>query len=138
MSGVRGNLSSLRKLRQAIADLPPRMRRAVATEAAEALDVEIKNDFAAGRTVYDTPRPLGVNGNPLSLVKTGRAKRGLGVTAFETIVRAELPTRYAKYLVGKYRVMPQTLPVTWQLLLQRIVGEYRDDWAREQARELAR
>ena len=137
MSGVRNlrqGISSIARLRKSLLDLPIRIRRAVAVEAGEILNAEVRADFARGITVYDTPRPLGVRGQKLSLVKTGTTKARVGFNVFGTIVRADLATRYGKYLVGKYQVLPQRLPVKWQQMLERIVREFREDWQREVSR----
>ncbi len=137
MSGVanlNAGITTIARLRKAIADLPLRIRQAVATDAADALNAEVRADFARGVTVYDEPRPAGVKGQKLSLVKTGTTKRETGFDAKGTIVRAELATRYAKYLVGKYRILPQKIPPAWQRMLEKIVREYREDWEREALR----
>lgn len=141
MSGVRNmqkGITSLARLRAAIRDLPLKIQESVATDAAGYLDIETRADFAAGRTVYDTPRPLGIGkktiGKPLTLVKSKRTRDNLGVTAVGRIVRAALGTPYAKYLVGKYQVLPQTLPASWQEYLNNLVREYREDFQREALR----
>lgn len=135
MSGVRNmgaGITSIARLRSSIKELPLRIRNAVAEEAAEVLNLEVRDDFAAGRTVYDTARPLSVSGKPLTLVgKTGRTRDALGFVALGTIVRAQLNTPYARYLIGKYGILPQSLPAAWREKLERIVREYREDWARE-------
>lgn len=139
MSGVRNiqkGITSLARLRAAIRDLPLRIRESVAKDAAGYLDIEVRADFGAGRTVYDTPRPLAVGkktiGQRLTLVKSKKTRDNLGVTQVGTIVRAALGTPYAKYLVGKYQILPQTLPASWQEYLNKLVREYREDWEQEQ------
>lgn len=134
VSNLSGGITTIARLRKAISDLPVRIRQAVATEAAEALNAEVREDYARGLTVYDEPRPAGVKGQKLSLVKSGTTKRETGFAAKGTIVRAELATRYAKYLIGKYRILPQKLPPAWQKKLEQIVREYREDWEREASR----
>lgn len=137
MSGVanlRTGISSMNRLRAAIADMPLRIRSAVAKEAAEVLTAEVRKDFAAKVTVYDTPRPLSVGGQSLSLVKTGRTRAELAFVAVGTIVRAQLGSKYAKYLVGKYKVLPMSLPASWAALLEKVVAEYAADWAKEASR----
>lgn len=137
MSGVanlRTGISSMNRLRAAIADMPLRIRSGVAKEAAEVLTAEIRQDFAAKVTVYDTPRPLSVTGAPLSLVKSGRTRSELAFVAIGTIVRAQLGSKYGKYLVGKYKVMPMSLPSAWAKKLEGIVAEWAAAWAKEAAR----
>jgi hypothetical protein len=137
MSGVRGlsrGITSINRLKAAIKELPLRIRHAVANDAAEILSARMRESFDAGQTVYSTPRPLSVDGKPLTLVKTGKTKGQLFFVAIGTILRAQMPTRYAKYLVGKYKVMPQSLPVAWRGELEQLVREYREDFERELAR----
>lgn len=137
MSGVPNlakGITSLNRLRSSIKALPLRIRTAVAKDAAEILTREIRDEYDSGRTVYDTPRPLGVAGQPLSLVKTGKVRGSLAFVTVGTIVRAQLSTRYARYLVGKYKILPQRLPVKYAQALEQLVREYVEDFEREAAR----
>lgn len=137
MSGVpnaRTGIDSMNRLKAAIKDLPIRIRSAVAQDAAGVLNNEMRSAFNSGRTVYDTPRPLSVNGAPLTLVKTGATRSALFFVVIGTILRAQLGTKYGKYLVGKYGVMPQSLPAAWRAKLTQIVDEYRADFEREYGR----
>lgn len=171
MSGVAGlarGITSINRLRASIKALPLRIRTAVAKDAAEILTDELRADFKAGRTVYDTPRPLSVDGQPLSLVSgrgarhryrhqhastvgevkaleakreqldayrgRGHVKDSLAFVQIGTIIRAQLGQPYAKYLVGKYKILPQRLPVSWQAKLETIVREYAEDFEREAMR----
>lgn len=134
MSGVANigtGITSMNRLRSSIKALPLRIRSAVAKDAEAILTREVQDDYDAGRTVYDTPRPSSVSGAPLTLKQSGKTRGALAFVAIGTIVRAQLGTRYAKYLVGKYKILPQSLPAAWRALLEKMVGEYRDDWARE-------
>ena len=81
-----------------------------------------------GKTLSTSaPRPLGVDGQKLSLVKSSKVKQSLGFNVAETTISAVLSQRYAKYLVGKYRILPQKLPAAWAEYLTKLVQEYRDD-----------
>lgn len=126
VSGLQQGITSINRLKRAIRELPKHMQESVAEDAAGYLDIKIREDFAKARTVYDTPRPLSVDGKPLSLVRTGMIKQTLAFTAIGTIVRAELSTKYARYLIGKYKILPQRLPVAWRQYLETLVQEYRD------------
>ena len=141
MSGVTNmpkGIRSLAALRTAIKDLPLTMRSAVAKDAAGYLDIEVRAAYDAGRTVYDTPRPRAKGkdtaGQSLTLVKSKKTRENIGVKEIGTIVRAALGTPYAKYLIGKYQVLPQTLPASWQAYLNNLVREYREDFEREALR----
>lgn len=64
----------------------------------------------------------------------GHVKDGLSFVATGTILRAELSQPYAKYLVGKYKILPMSLPADWGRELEKIVREYREDFEREVSR----
>lgn len=141
MSGVRNmpaGISSINRLRGAIVALPLRIRTAVAKDAVGFLNNELTGDFDAGRTVYGDPRPLAIGkktvGQRLTLKKSGATRAELGFTAIGTIVRAVLGRKYQKFLVGKYKVLPASLPAKWREGLEKIVREYREDWEREALR----
>ena len=79
---------------------------------------EVGSDYDSGQTVYDELRPLGVEGNALSLVKSGRTRSFLKfVPATGTRLQVFLPDRYTKYLIGKYGILPagnQRMPDDWK------------------------
>lgn len=78
---------------------------------------------ASGQTVYGKPRPVGVNG-PVDLVKTGATRRDLRFATVGTIVRAVLPERYMRYLIGRYEVLPNgRIPASMRRTLDRLVQE---------------
>ena len=134
MSGVANmqrGIDSMNRLKSAIRDLPLRIRTAVAKDAAGILNVELHKDFAAGETVYDTPRPLSVKGKPLTLVKTDRVRSALNFVVIGTILRAQLGTKYARYLIGKYKILPMSLPASWRTKLEQLVRDYREIFERE-------
>lgn len=137
MSGVSNlgkGITSLNRLRASIKALPLRIRTAVAKDARGILDDYMQDAFREGRTVYDTPRPLGVNGNRLTLKKSGITQATLHFKVVGTIIRAELARRYQRYLIGKYKIMPQRLPVRYAQALEQLVREYVEDFEREAAR----
>lgn len=134
MSGIKDlakNIATVDKLRTTIKALPLRIRTAVARDAAEVLTWSIREQYDAGRTVYDTPRPLSVDGDKLTLKKSGTTRATLSFVTVGTIVRAQLSTKYSKYLVGKYKVLPQRLPIAYSEALQKIVREYIEDFESE-------
>jgi hypothetical protein len=49
----------------------------------------------------------------------------IGFKRVGTIIRAELSARYARYLVGKYKVLPMSLPAAWRDYLQTLIAEYQ-------------
>lgn len=115
MSGLRGNPAKLSQLAGALRKLPTRLAQTVAGRVAPAISARAASAYSSGRTVYGDARPLGVQGNALTLMQSGRTQSLLRFVAVGTIVRCVLGTRYAKYLIGKYRILPMgSLPITWQ------------------------
>jgi hypothetical protein len=134
VSGVRNmskGISSLARLRSTIKELPLRIRADVARDAQAVLTKALDESFDSGKTVYGQARPLGVKGNALSLVATHKTRSALAFVAVGTIVRAQLNTKYARYLIGKYGILPQSLPASWRAELESIVRKHRDRFQAE-------
>jgi hypothetical protein len=172
MSGIRNlreGIDSINRLKRAIRELPLRMQAAAAADTAGFVDVELRADFAAGQTVYDTPRSTGAKGNKLSLVdprptptgrkwrnprqgpksmgkkvkgtyphRGGHVRDSLGFTSDGRVIRAVLGQQYARYLVGKYWILPMSLPYAWRDRIKQIVDEYFEIWAHEQGLRVSR
>jgi hypothetical protein len=97
----------------------------IAKDAAPALTDETQSAFASSKSVYGEARPLGVNGQPLTLDKTGATKAGLKFVHNGTVVRCVLGPPYAKYLI-RYGILPNgPLPVGWSRRIDGIVSEYK-------------
>ena len=125
-AGLRGDLSSIRALKANLRAMPISLAHSVAQRAAPAMTDETQSAFSGGRTVYGEPRPSGADGKPLTLVRTGDTKRALSFVATGTLVWARLGTRYARYLIGKYSILPNgPLPAGWSRRLRAIVAETR-------------
>ena len=64
----------------------------------------------------------------LSLILTGKTRSMLRFTSDGgRKIRASLGTRYAKYLIGKYGILPcgnAAMPVAWQAAIRSIASEY--------------
>jgi hypothetical protein len=76
--------------------------------------------YDSGRTAYNTPRPVGVNGNALALHRTGDTREAVRFVANGTILRCVLGTPYARYLIGKYAILPASkaaIPAGWRALI---------------------
>lgn len=118
--GLRGDLSQMRGLKQRLRAMPISVAHDVAQRAAPAMTGLAREAFDAGRSVYGDTRPQSkVDGRALTLNRTGATKGTLRFTAAGTIVRCVLGTRWAKYLIGKYGILPNgTLPAQWTKTLQ--------------------
>jgi|SRR4051812_42776361 hypothetical protein len=114
-------------LKKQLRALPTTVAAAVAKEAAPATTGLARAAFNSGKTVYEEPRPLGVDGEPLKLKRTGATERDLLFVSNGTIVRCVLGQPYMKYLVGKYKILPNgALPVGWSRTLDGIVQAQGD------------
>jgi len=121
---LKGDLSSLRGLKSRLKTLPTSVAHDVAQRAAPALTNLTVTAFESDRTVYGEPRPAGVHGQTLSLERTGATRRTLKFVANGTIVRCVLGTKWARYLIGKYGVLPNgSLPVGWSERLGALVKD---------------
>ena len=122
--GLRGNLSQMRDLKRRIAALPTTVAHDVASRAAPAMTGLTRDAFAAGESVYGDARPPAVGGGALTLRKTGATERELRFVSVGTIVRCVLGPKYARYLIGKYAILPMgALPSKWSARLRKIVDE---------------
>lgn len=104
------------------------MAHDVAQASAPSLTRLTRTAYAAGKKVYGEPRPLGEGGKPLSLWKSGLTQRTLRFVASGTIVRCVLAKEYMRYLIGKYKVLPNNaLPAEWDRELDRIQAAVKVD-----------
>jgi hypothetical protein len=129
MSGLKGNVNDLRKLQKRITNFPISCAHNVAQESSPKLTQFALSAFNSGNTVYGEARPKGVNGNTLDLVRDkdgGTTRSTIRFVAIGTIVRCALGTDYAKYLIGKYKILPMgPMPVKWAQEFARIVSEQK-------------
>lgn len=122
---LKGDLSSLRGLKARIRTLPVSVAHSVAQRAAPALTALTVQAFDGDRNVYGDARPQSkVDGRPLTLEQTGATRRTLKFVANGTIVRCVLGTRYAKFLVGRFKILPNgALPTQWSDRLAELVRD---------------
>lgn len=121
---VRGDFSTFNRLKKNLRALPLSLAHDVSQRAAPAMTSLATSAYNSGRTVYDAPRSPSVNGGPLRLHRTGDTEKTLRFKADGRIVRCVLGTRYAKYLIGKYGVLPSgRIPARWQARLVDLVAE---------------
>lgn len=116
MSGLVGNPRSLKDLGRKIQGLPVQVQERIAAKVAPQLTTLAEASFARGEDPYGATWQEGADGRPVTLEKTGRLKGGLKFVAIGRRVRAKLGAHYAKYQVGKRRVLPpngRPLPVAW-------------------------
>jgi hypothetical protein len=119
-AGVR----SIRALQRALKRMPITTSARIAARYAPVATQLAQDAHGYGRTVYGTPRPRGVDGQALTLERTGAAKRALQFVATGRDVRIPVMPRYVKYLIGTYRILPNgPLPAEWRERITRIAAE---------------
>jgi hypothetical protein len=128
MSRVKGPpTENLRRFNNRLADLPRVLAVEAARRAAPIISRYARASFDSGKTAYDSPRPLGSHGNMLSLVQSGATRAALQFTSDGgSKIRAVLGTRYAKFLIGKFKILPignAAMPMRWRLALNTLVAE---------------
>ena len=120
-AGLRGNPGLLAQLGRKLAELPTTVRAEVARQAAPIVTELAQSAFDGGQTVYGDVRPTGVNGDALDLKVTGSVRRSLGFVANGTQLRCTLGPRHMKFLIGKYKILPNNaLPFRWRRVLDEI------------------
>jgi hypothetical protein len=118
---LKGDLRSIKGIKQSLRALPVTVAADISKRAAPAFTSLTRSAFDGRTTVYGDARPTGVDGNELSLVKSGATQDALRFISVGTIVRCVLPTKWARYLIGKYGVLPNgALPVGWSRRLSEI------------------
>jgi hypothetical protein len=116
-------LRSINALKKALRNAPITATARIAARAAPAMSALAQGAHASGKTVYDRPRARGVDGDELSLDRTGATKRALNFTATGRDIRTSVLPRYAKYLIGKYDLLPNgPLPQAWREGLREIAA----------------
>lgn len=74
--------------------------------------------------MYGPARPRGVDGQRLTLEKTGRTRGSLEFAATGRDIRLVRLPNYARYLIGRYDILPNgPLPVSWRERMTRIAAE---------------
>lgn len=123
--GLRGDVGKLRTFKQQLREFPITLAAEVSKAAAPALTDLAASAYDGGRTVYGDTRPKGVDGQALDLDATGATRAQVRFVAVGTVVRCVLGTRYAKYLVGKYSILPNgnaAVPTAWRAKLDALVA----------------
>jgi hypothetical protein len=119
--GVKRRGKDLRSFAKGLKALPKQIAIETAERSAAGLTAALTSSFDAGQTAYDEQRPLGIAGDKLTLVQTGRVRSLLRfVHDGGTRLRASLmAVRYARYLI-RFGLLPRggdPLPPKWAQLL---------------------
>ena len=129
---LKGNLNKMKHLRAFLRKQPTTVADEAARTSAPPVTTDLRANFHGGRTAYGDARPLGVDGEPLSLVKEGEVRDQLGFVALGHQMRAKLGPRYAKYLIGKYDILPNgAMPRGWKPIIKKNVDRAFEGWTLE-------
>lgn len=122
-----GHTASFAGLRRRFRELPRSVASKVAEQAAPELTTLAGRAFDSGRDVYGQARRVSdVDGKALTLYRTGEAEKSLRFKNEGTILRAILARPYIKYLIGKYRILPNgPMPGTWRKTLDGLVQQVK-------------
>lgn len=116
-------MKSLSQFANDLRQLPKVIAIKVAEAAAPALNAEAKRTFDAGQTPYGLNWVPSVEGQRITLRKSGDLEAHVRYVAVGTRLRAQLGVAYAKYQVGKRPVLPRAgvaLPATYSRVLEQI------------------
>lgn len=126
MSGLKGDLSSLKKFSAALRELPRVLAQKVATAAAPALTEVALATFNAGEDAFGITWAPGANGQHVTLRKSGGIAGGVFYVAIGTKIRVRLGVPWAKYQLGKRPIFPkqgEVLPKPYVDALTKSTGE---------------
>lgn len=116
---------SIRDFKARLVKLPLSVAHNIAQQAAPLLTAFAQAANARRENVYGDPYPDGADGEQLDLVHTGKTRENLRFEVNGTIIRCRLGPRYAKYLIGKYKILPigdrTAMPGNWRRALDELV-----------------
>ena len=126
MSGLVGNPRTIKRFLASLQSLPVRVTSKIAERSAPVITSAVQASFAAGTDPYGQPWAPGADGQKVDLYQTGALRRGLAFYPVGRRLMARLGVRYAKFQVGRRRVLPpggKPLPVAWSEQLATIANE---------------
>lgn len=107
MSGLRGNVASLKRFSAKLRELPRALAQKVATASAPVITSLALRTFAARTDPYGLAWLPGTRGNDVTLRNTGALAATIRYVAIGTKLRVVLGVPYAKYQVGRRPVFPR-------------------------------
>jgi hypothetical protein len=127
VSSLKGDPRRLGELAQMFRALPGKLAEDVARRGAPKLTEDLQGNFDSGASAYGKPF-AGKDGKALTLKKTGKTEEALRFTYEGTVMRTPALPKYARYLIGKYGILPsgrQALPPAWRALLAETARTYK-------------
>jgi hypothetical protein len=107
MSGLVGNVESLKRFSAKLRELPRVLAEKVAQAAAPALTEAAQATFNAGQDAFGVPWAPGKDGQQVTLRESGALASGIRYVAVGTKIRVVLGVSYAKYQVGRRPIFPR-------------------------------
>ena len=128
MSGLRGDISKLRRLEASLRELPRVVAQKVATASAGVITSLAEGTFNAGENAFGDPWEPGAEGQRITLRRTGALAAGVKYVAIGTRLRAVLGPKYAKFATGKHNryIFPRvgsSLPASYVAALRAKANE---------------
>jgi hypothetical protein len=122
--GLVGNPRTLQALKKALRAMPITVSANIAARSAPDMTRLALGSFDSGRTAYDQTRPRGVDGQALSLEKSGATRTAIQFVATGRDIRLTRLPRYSRYLIGKYDMLPNgPLPLAWRERMTEIAAQ---------------
>lgn len=123
---LKGNPQKLRDIGKNIAGLGQVVKNKIAARVAPAITELALASFDRGETPFGDAWPPGHDGRDVDLVESGAMRGTLRFVAIGGRVRCVMGVKWAKYQVGKRKVLPapgQTMPGPWRDVAGRISRE---------------
>jgi len=119
-----------RLAKMATGGLASKISSRIALRAALKVSVAAQRAYDSGVDVFGAARPLGADGAPLTLVSTRATKNQLRFVATLNQIRAVLTTPWARYLIGKYGILPNgggAMPTAWRKMINDVARQEAGD-----------
>ena len=113
-------------VKKALRVQPKTVAHSIASRVAPDLTRMAQTSYDAGQTAYGRPRPTGAGGKALGLVDSGLTRSEMRFDAIGTVMRCVLGTPWARYLIGKYAVLPNggaSIPIQWMRQIRAVTDE---------------
>jgi hypothetical protein len=127
VSSLKGDPRRLGELAQVFRQLPAKLAEDTAKRGAPKITADLQGNFDGGQSAYGKPF-TGKAGNALTLKKSGATNAALRFTYAGTVMRTPALPGYARYLIGRYGILPsgrQALPPAWRALLAETARSYK-------------
>lgn len=126
MSGLSGNLESLRAFSKSLRRVPVVVAHKVATASAPAITSAATATFEASANAYGVSWLPGADGRRITLKKSGALAKFIRYVAIGSKLRVSLGVPYAKFQIGRRPIFPPQgapLPAAYVRTLQQTASD---------------